>query len=229
MQAGDLGSAFWVRHFSAARAISAIQRGSQAQIADYDRSNLLACGSQRRQSLAIAIHTSAFIIWRYKPSALVVGLTVAFIWIVVILMCAIGPIHVRVLRAQGHEAGPFYDNAGLWCWMSTEYDPWRLWAHYLFVFISAFGSLVAYFAVFAFLYFRLFQRGVYNHHLFNLRRAADGKLVPTSNSPQPAQAAKVAIARRRTMDTEASNRGRKVDRAALIMLLFPATYVEQKP
>ena len=48
------------------------------------------------------------------------------------------------------------------------------------VFISAFGSLFMYGGIFLFLWFRLFQAGAYNHQLFQLRRAADGRLVPTS-------------------------------------------------
>lgn len=165
-------------------------------------------------------------------------------------MTSIGPIHVRVLRSRGHEAGPFYNNAGLWCWIGLEYEPWRVYSHYLFVFISAFGSLTLYGSVFLYLWFRLFQKGMYNHQLFQLRRAADGRLVPTSNTPvvpsepefatpgaedeekaalgttEPTVLASQPVRiKQRIKDQHAADRNRKVDRAALLMLLFPACYI----
>jgi hypothetical protein len=112
--------------------------------------------------------------------------------------------------------------------------------------------------VFLYLWFRLFQRGMYNHQLFQLRRAADGRIVPTSptpvlenhatfqavlqqqrqelgdeeksGSPQdtlavPVSSNKVPRIPQRVKDDHAAERNRKVDRAALLMLLFPACYI----
>ena len=146
--------------------------------------------------------------------------------------------------------------------------------------------------IFLFLWFRLFQAGAYNHQLFQLRRAADGRLVPTSpiavipatpaasgdagdasarfpnidhelskasESEKDGDAAPVTAtldvqgqgwARRpsastslgaassiskgeprqpkikqRIKDPNAVERNRRLDRAALMMLLFPAAYI----
>lgn len=166
------------------------------------------------QSLLIALHTSAFVIWKYKPSSLVIASVTSLIWLCIVLLTAIGPLHV--LRI--HSPSPFYDNAGLWCWIGPSFDRYRLWLHYFFVFVSALTSLGAYFSIFIFLYFRLFQRGAYNHHLFQLRRAADGKLVP--DTPRAGEKPE----KRRSKDVQADKRQKKMDRAAMMMLLFPATW-----
>lgn len=205
------------------------------------------------QSFIIALHTIVFIVWRYKVPNKAAIATVPVVWAIVIIMTSVGPIHVRVLRQNGRpEAGPFYNSAGLWCWIGLEYEPWRVYNHYLFVFLSAFGSLTMYTGVFLYLWFRLFQKGVYNHQLFQLRRAADGRLVPTSATPvvdsQPTfrgdgndeekanatdslavpaadRQGRTRHIKQRIKDQHAADRNRKVDRAALLMLLFPACYI----
>ncbi|KAL0944715.1 uncharacterized protein CTRU02_202602 [Colletotrichum truncatum] len=56
-----------------------------------------------------------------------------------------------------HGRGPgesFFMRANVWCWISTAYDPWRLWAHYFWVIIS----IVLTFSLYTFVFFILWRQ-----------------------------------------------------------------------
>lgn len=79
-------------------------------------------------SLAIAIHTAIFLAFTWKPPAIALSLCCVGVWVFVIFLTAIGP-----LAIQKQQTGAFYGAAGNWCWIAKNYDPERLWLHYLFV------------------------------------------------------------------------------------------------
>ncbi|KAH8918582.1 hypothetical protein BT69DRAFT_1353787 [Atractiella rhizophila] len=90
-------------------------------------------------SLIIAVHTMLFIVLEYKPPTWSIVLVIASVWILIIGLSIAGP-----LLLQTAASGPFYTAAGTWCWIGKNYDLARLWFHYLFIFISAAGSLLFY-------------------------------------------------------------------------------------
>jgi hypothetical protein len=90
----------------------------------------------------VAIYTFSALIFRLKPDSNVfrASLIVAGIWISIILDIAI---NVGV-----NGASNFYTPTGYWCWISDVYHVQRTAADFLWMWISAFSSLLAYVAVF---------------------------------------------------------------------------------
>jgi hypothetical protein len=73
----------------------------------------------------------------WRPSNRLVVASIAFLWILVFLMEIIPPFTVN-------NHGPFYDGVGFWCFSSNDYQWIRLANHYVFIFLSAFGSALIY-------------------------------------------------------------------------------------
>ncbi|KAF8269313.1 hypothetical protein EI94DRAFT_1799338 [Lactarius quietus] len=90
----------------------------------------------------VAIYTFSALIFRSKPDTNVFRalLIVAGIWISIILNVAIN---------VGINGGSnFYTPTGYWCWISDVYGVQQTVADYMWMWISAFSSLLAYVAVF---------------------------------------------------------------------------------
>ncbi|KAH8927383.1 hypothetical protein BT69DRAFT_1347366 [Atractiella rhizophila] len=104
-------------------------------------------------NLAIAVHTASILGFRYKPSKFVLYSFAAFIWALVIVLSVLGP--TTVVR---DSRGPFYGRAGEWCFIDPEYSASWVWLHYVFVFLSAFGTIVMY----SFVFFSLSQIWPFN-------------------------------------------------------------------
>lgn len=79
-------------------------------------------------SFFIALYTAVLLTTHKKPSdvALYVGATCS--WIFIALFTFLGPVAIATT-----DGGPFYAQAGNWCWISGSYADYRLWFHYLFV------------------------------------------------------------------------------------------------
>ncbi|KAH8914720.1 hypothetical protein BT69DRAFT_1342378 [Atractiella rhizophila] len=90
-------------------------------------------------ALAISAHTACILAFRYKPPKWSVWVVIASIWALVITLTVIGP-----EALERSKDGQFYGNAGAWCWIAPAYQDERLYLHYLFVFISMFGSFTLY-------------------------------------------------------------------------------------
>jgi len=90
----------------------------------------------------VAIHTfSTIIFWRRPDTNLFrAALIVAGIWIVIILNVAIN------IGIDG--ASHFYGPTGSWCWITKDFPVQRTAADFLWMWISAFSSVLAYVAVF---------------------------------------------------------------------------------
>ncbi|CAG8018709.1 unnamed protein product [Penicillium nalgiovense] len=92
--------------------------------------------------LAIAFHTFLLVVWGRKMSYRFFVCFVVGVWAFVVLMVII-PIGM-------HGANVFVPS-GAWCWISSEYETTRLWTHYMWIFISEFGTVLLY----AVMYFQL--------------------------------------------------------------------------
>ncbi|KAI9441548.1 hypothetical protein H4582DRAFT_1933362 [Lactarius indigo] len=90
----------------------------------------------------VAIYTFSTLIFRLKPDANVfrASLIVAGIWITIILDVSI---NVGI-----NGASRFYQPTGLWCFIADEFRVQRTVADFMWMWISAFSSLLAYLAVF---------------------------------------------------------------------------------
>lgn len=79
-------------------------------------------------SFFIAIYTAVLLTVSKKPSSAVLYIGASSSWIFVALLTFLGPIAIVT-----KDGGPFYAEAGNWCWISSSYAGYRLWFHYLLV------------------------------------------------------------------------------------------------
>jgi hypothetical protein len=110
--------------------------------------------------LAIAIHTWLGVVRGYKMTYPWFITSILFIWLFALVLTVLGP-------AMYHER--FFARAGGWCWVSTEFQPERLWLHYLWIFIVEFGTMAIYGHVFLHLRGRI--QGIANNDTAKLTRA----------------------------------------------------------
>ena len=75
-------------------------------------------------TLALAVHTNIILGLRRKPSTAALVVTIAFVWVLVAFLAAVGPLGI----AHGQIA-PFYDQTGAWCWIGDSYEASRFWLH----------------------------------------------------------------------------------------------------
>lgn len=97
-------------------------------------------------AMLIALHMAYIVILSRKVRRAALVATLALLWIGVAVLTFIGPVAIQ----RGGQ--PFYAEAGLWCWIHSTYGPYRIWLHYLFVFITAFTLLVTYGTLFGFIF-----------------------------------------------------------------------------
>ncbi|KAJ5907368.1 hypothetical protein N7495_000050 [Penicillium taxi] len=99
--------------------------------------------------LAIALHTGAVVLrGRQLPFGIFVVCVVA-LWVFILIL---GFIPVGM---YGH--GSFVVTEANWCWVSPRAESDRLWGHYLWIFISEFGTIVLYAIMFFYLRRRMIK------------------------------------------------------------------------
>lgn len=85
--------------------------------------------------LAIAFHTFLLVVWGRKMTYRVFICFVIGVWALVALLV--------ILPLALHGADVFVAS-GAWCWISEEYEPTRLWTHYIWIFVAEFGTVILY-------------------------------------------------------------------------------------
>ncbi|OAX78960.1 hypothetical protein ACJ72_06727 [Emergomyces africanus] len=114
---------------------------------------------------AIAVHTFGMVLMGRKLSHRWFIVCVCGVWAFAVLLTLI-----PTLR-HGNRA---YVPSGAWCWIDETYDLDRLWTHYLWIFVSEFGSVVLYTVLFFHLRHQIAQSAVLGRgqkeHLRRLRR-----------------------------------------------------------
>ncbi|KAL1979790.1 hypothetical protein VTN96DRAFT_5197 [Rasamsonia emersonii] len=99
--------------------------------------------------LAIAIHTCAVVLrGRQLPHGVFVGCIIA-LWAFVLVL---GFIPVGLFGSN-----TFVVSEAGWCWLSREHETVRLWDHYVWIFLSEFGTVVLYGIMFFYLRRRMMQ------------------------------------------------------------------------
>ncbi|KAB5540272.1 hypothetical protein GE09DRAFT_969888 [Coniochaeta sp. 2T2.1] len=65
------------------------------------------------------------------------------------LVCYGGPLLVALvcLRLRAPDKGPVYGSAGLWCWITNDWNPLRIYTYYLLIWICIFASMVIYLSI----------------------------------------------------------------------------------
>ncbi|ODM16070.1 hypothetical protein SI65_08504 [Aspergillus cristatus] len=113
--------------------------------------------------LAIAVHTANVVLrGRQLPFKGFVACVCA-LWVFIIML---GLIPVGMFTSD-----TFVVSEAGWCWLSSEYETERLWAHYLWIFISEFGTVVLYGFLFLYLRRRMKQASMLRQqHQDNLKR-----------------------------------------------------------
>lgn len=92
--------------------------------------------------LAIAFHTFLLVVWGYKMSYRAFMCFVVGVWAFVILLLIIP------LALHG---GDVFVPSGAWCWINQSFETTRLWTHYIWIFLSEFGTV----GLYAIMYFQL--------------------------------------------------------------------------
>ncbi|EYE97742.1 protein gprD [Aspergillus ruber CBS 135680] len=113
--------------------------------------------------LAIAVHTADVVLrGRQLPFKGFVA-CVCGLWAFIIML---GLIPVGMFTSN-----TFVVSEAGWCWLSQEYETERLWVHYLWIFISEFGTVVLYGFLFIYLRRRMKQASMLRQqHQDNLKR-----------------------------------------------------------
>ncbi|TDZ36603.1 hypothetical protein C8035_v005017 [Colletotrichum spinosum] len=98
----------------------------------------------------ISVNTFLTVGLGYKPPPWAIYTCIACLWIFDFCINGAG---VRVAEADPVVPGEsFFMRANVWCWISSSYDPWRLWAHYFWVILSIVLTLSLYSSVFIILW-----------------------------------------------------------------------------
>ncbi|KZL84808.1 integral membrane protein [Colletotrichum incanum] len=108
---------------------------------------------------AISINTFLTVGLGYKPAPWTVYTTIAVLWIFDFGINGAG-----VIASMLHPAAPresFFMRANVWCWISTAYDSWRLWAHYFWVMVSIAITV----SLYAYVFFALWRQKRNCRHL----------------------------------------------------------------
>ncbi|KAH6607272.1 g- coupled receptor [Trichoderma cornu-damae] len=80
----------------------------------------------------IAFHTFFSVVKGRRPSQRTLYICIGLIWLFVYFISTL-PI---AITNNGHEHGGFFVRAGAWCWINAKYERYRLFTHYLWIFIA---------------------------------------------------------------------------------------------
>ncbi|KAF3483774.1 uncharacterized protein GIQ15_03098 [Arthroderma uncinatum] len=92
--------------------------------------------------LAIAVHTFATVVIGRKLSYRLTVSCIIGLWGFCLLL-----VMVPTIRHGKHTYVP----SGAWCWIDQKFEAERFWAHYFWIFVSEFGSLMLYAILFFYL------------------------------------------------------------------------------
>ncbi|KAL7790792.1 G protein-coupled glucose receptor regulating Gpa2 domain-containing protein [Trichoderma ceciliae] len=80
----------------------------------------------------IAVHTFFSVVRGYRPSQRTLYVAIGLVWLFVYFISTL-PI---AMTRNGREHGGLFVRAGAWCWINNEYGNYRLFTHYLWIFIA---------------------------------------------------------------------------------------------
>jgi hypothetical protein len=167
---GSIMSAHWLRKNGVEAGAFCTTQGVILQISDVGTA---------LWTVVITLHTFNYLFLRWKGSNIVLYASLIAGWSFIGAMVLVGPaaLNTRV-------RGPFFGIAGYWCWIAQEYVPQRFTLGYLFMFVSAFISLICSLIVFLRLRGNLLLSGLRVHIVFasagDVKDWADPGLAPVA-------------------------------------------------
>ncbi|RYP42295.1 hypothetical protein DL768_010366 [Monosporascus sp. mg162] len=93
---------------------------------------------------AVAVYTYLIIVKNWKPPYRLLYSVMAALWVFVYFMGVLGVL----VTQNGKNAGGLYVRAAAWCWLNIEYENYRLWFHYFWIFLSLALTTVLYSLIF---------------------------------------------------------------------------------
>ena len=106
--------------------------------------------------LAFAVHTYMTAARKIRVEYWAFTVAIGLIWLLALFLTVLGySIHKE----------KYFVRAGAWCWVSDDYEPERLCLHYVWLFLSEFGSIILYLMTF-------FKLRSETHGLFTDQRCA---------------------------------------------------------
>ncbi|KAK4181544.1 hypothetical protein QBC36DRAFT_227364 [Triangularia setosa] len=88
----------------------------------------------------IAVHNYLGVVKRFRPPYHIFYLVIIGLWSFVYGIALLG---IIISRGSTH----FYSRAGEWCWINYEYQPLRLYLHYLWIFFCLAATTLVYLAI----------------------------------------------------------------------------------
>ncbi|KAF6823307.1 integral membrane protein [Colletotrichum musicola] len=126
----------------------------------------------------ISVNTFLTVGLGYKPPPWTVYTCIAALWTFDFGVNGAGAIVTSINPAVPGES--FFMRANVWCWISSAYDPWRFWAHYLWVIIS----IVLTIGLYSFVFFTLWRQKRSCRHLPDKRASQASGLESDRGSNQ---------------------------------------------
>ncbi|KAK2762908.1 integral membrane protein [Colletotrichum kahawae] len=106
----------------------------------------------------ISVNTFLTVGLGYKVPPWAVYTAIAVLWTFDFVINGAG---VGITAQTTPPGESFFMRANVWCWISTAYDPWRLWAHYFWVIVSIVLTVFLY----SFVFFTLWRQKRSCRHL----------------------------------------------------------------
>ncbi|KAG8692403.1 hypothetical protein FRC08_009797 [Ceratobasidium sp. 394] len=94
-------------------------------------------------SAVIALYTFRLLFFNSQTSQFSCIATLVIVWSGIITIVIVGPTVI-----ESETRGDYYGRAGYWCWITSGYNTERFVLQYLFMFVSAFVSLIVYCLIF---------------------------------------------------------------------------------
>ncbi|KAJ4415616.1 hypothetical protein N0V82_007250 [Gnomoniopsis sp. IMI 355080] len=101
---------------------------------------------------AISINSFLTIVLGYRMPKWGLYACIGAIWAFVFLVNAAGVLQAENGHFRTASGESYFMRANVWCWISSEYNSWRLWSHYAWIIVSVALSLSLYIAIYTVLF-----------------------------------------------------------------------------
>ncbi|KAK2609397.1 hypothetical protein N8I77_002894 [Diaporthe amygdali] len=129
---------------------------------------------------AISVTTFSTIVLGHKPSRRILYIVVTCIWAFTYGINTAGVLCAMRSRPVVSMGEQYFMRANVWCWISSEYNPWRLWSHYFWVIIS----ITLTFGLYAIVFFTLWRQKRSCRHMPQRRLHTPQSARRESEAPQ---------------------------------------------
>lgn len=102
------------------------------------------------------------------------------------LICYGGPciIAFSVLSLKDPDKTKVYGNAGLWCWITNDWNRYRIYTYYMLIWFCIVSSMIIYIAIGVYVFRARNRLQQFNHCIFGLKHTSNGSTVTGGQSSQ---------------------------------------------